>query len=191
MPSAYFHPRDEKLEMELKSVMQVRIAGVVNESVVDGPGIRTVIFFQGCPHACPGCHNPETWNFRGGRELSVSDLIRSLKVTPLISGVTFSGGEPFGQAEVASALGASLKALGLNLWVYTGFLWEQLLNNLKKPGYAELINLADVVVDGPFQQELKRSDLSFRGSANQRLIRVKASLNDGKVVEWYPESVAI
>jgi anaerobic ribonucleoside-triphosphate reductase activating protein len=191
MPSAYFHPRDEKLEMELKSVMQVRIAGVVNESVVDGPGIRTVIFFQGCPHACPGCHNPETWNFRGGRELSVSDLIRSLKVTPLISGVTFSGGEPFGQAEVASALGASLKALGLNLWVYTGFLWEQLLNNLKRPGYAELINLADVVVDGPFQQELKRSDLSFRGSTNQRLIRVKASLNDGKVVEWYPESVAI
>jgi anaerobic ribonucleoside-triphosphate reductase activating protein len=191
MPSAYFHPRDEKLEMELKSVMQVRIAGVVNESVVDGPGIRTVIFFQGCPHACPGCHNPETWNFRGGRELSVSDLIRSLKVTPLISGVTFSGGEPFGQAEAASALGASLKALGLNLWVYTGFLWEQLLNNLKKPGYAELINLADVVVDGPFQQELKRSDLSFRGSTNQRLIRVKASLNDGKVVEWYPESVAI
>jgi anaerobic ribonucleoside-triphosphate reductase activating protein len=191
MPSAYFHPRDEKLEMELKSVMLVRIAGVVNESVVDGPGIRSVIFFQGCPHACPGCHNPETWDFQGGREFSVSDLIQSLKLTPLISGVTFSGGEPFGQAKAVSALGASLKALGLNLWIYTGFIWEQLLINLKKPGYAELINLADVVVDGPFQQEHKRSDLPFRGSANQRLIRVKASLTSGKVVEWYPESVAI
>jgi anaerobic ribonucleoside-triphosphate reductase activating protein len=177
--------------MELKSVMLVRIAGVVNESIVDGPGIRIAIFFQGCPHACPGCHNPQTWNFQGGRELSVSELVQSLKVTPLISGVTFSGGEPFGQAEAAVCIGAALKARGINLWVYTGFLWEQLLIDFNKPGYAELLNLADVVVDGPFQQELKRSDLPFRGSANQRLIRVKASLTDGRVAEWYPESVVI
>jgi anaerobic ribonucleoside-triphosphate reductase activating protein len=171
--------------------MKARIAGVVNESIVDGPGIRITIFFQGCPHACRGCHNPQTWDFGNGRELSVSALIQSLKVTPLISGVTFSGGEPFSQAEAAAGIGASLKALGLNLWVYTGFLWEQLLLDFKKPGYAELLNLADVVVDGPFQQEYKRSDLPFRGSANQRLIRAKASLTSNRVLEWSPERTAI
>jgi anaerobic ribonucleoside-triphosphate reductase activating protein len=171
--------------------VKVRIAGVVNESVVDGPGIRTAIFFQGCPHACPGCHNPQTWSFQGGQELSILELMRSLKITPLISGVTFSGGEPFGQAEAAANLGAPLKSLGLNLWVYTGFRWEQLLSNLAKPGYSELLNLTDVVVDGPFQKDLKRSDLPFRGSANQRLVLVKESLTSGKIVEWYPESVAV
>lgn len=166
-----------------------RIAGVTTESVVDGPGIRSTIFFQGCPHACPGCHNPDTWRLDGGKEIKVADVIKLLKINPLVSGVTFSGGEPFQQAQVAVALGRYLRELGLNLWVYTGYTWEFLLANLDRPGYKELLELTEVLVDGPFIREKQDLGLLFRGSANQRLINVQESLAKGTVVTWQPSGM--
>jgi anaerobic ribonucleoside-triphosphate reductase activating protein len=167
----------------------VRISGVVNESVVDGLGIRTAVFFQGCCHGCPGCHNPETWDLRGGVEVAVADLIPQLKLNPLVSGVTFSGGEPFLQAGPAAVLGKIIKQMGLNLWVYTGFTWEDLTNDQGLP-FKELLEIADVLIDGPFVEKLQEGRLAFRGSSNQRIIDVQASLKTGKVVE-FPATVDI
>jgi anaerobic ribonucleoside-triphosphate reductase activating protein len=174
---------------EAGQTMKVQIAGIVHESIVDGPGVRTTVFFQGCPHGCAGCHNPQTWNPAGGTAYCVSELIARLQPNPLEKGLTFSGGEPFCQAEQAALLGANFKTQGLGLWVYTGFLWEELLADLARPGYRELLQLADVIVDGPFRQDLKKLGLVFRGSANQRLIKVSESMAAGQVVEWRPESV--
>ena len=128
----------------------VKIAGIVNESIVDGPGLRTTIFFQGCIHACDGCHNPDTWNLNGGIELTLTELIRKLRLNPLISGITYSGGEPFLQAEAAAKLGRFLTKMGLGLWIYTGYRWEGLISQLYKPGISELLQIARVIVYGPF-----------------------------------------
>lgn len=166
----------------------LRIAGISYESVVDGPGIRTTVFFQGCPHACPECHNPQTWDIGGGFEITMGELIPKLKLNPLISGVTFSGGEPFLQAIAAAECALYLKGLGLDLWVYTGYTWEYLLSNPGVTGVKKLLESADVIVDGPFLKELKTS-LTFRGSSNQRFINVRSSLDSGKVVEWQPISL--
>jgi anaerobic ribonucleoside-triphosphate reductase activating protein len=164
----------------------VRIAGVTTESVVDGPGIRSTIFFQGCPHACPGCHNPNTWRFDGGKEISLTELIRLLDLNPLVTGVTFSGGEPFQQAPVVALLGQRLRRAGLNIWVYTGFTWDFLKENLDRAGYKELLEVAEVLIDGPFIQEQRDLSLLFRGSANQRLIKVTESMASGRIVLWQP-----
>lgn len=161
----------------------VRISGVVNESVVDGPGIRTTVFFQGCCHECSGCHNPETWDLRGGVEVTVADLIPRLKLNPLVAGVTFSGGDPFLQAGSAAVLGKIIKKMGLSLWVYTGFIWENLLNS-QHPQFKELLEVTDVIIDGPFVENLLDRHLVFKGSRNQRIIDAQASLKTGKVVEW-------
>ncbi len=162
--------------------IKARIAGVVTESVVDGPGVRAVVFFQGCNRVCPGCHNPETWDINGGQEVSLVELIPMLKLNPLVNGITFSGGEPFLQAYPAAVLGGILKEMGLTLWVYTGFTWEDLLVNFEKPGFKELLRIADIVIDGPFIKELKSTDNSFKGSHNQRIINAKTSLMEGRVV---------
>ncbi|MEA4910213.1 MAG: anaerobic ribonucleoside-triphosphate reductase activating protein [Anaerolineaceae bacterium] len=168
--------------------IRLRIAGVVPESVSDGPGLRTTIFFQGCPHACPGCHNPHTWRFDGGREYSLHALLESLPLNFLISGVTFSGGEPFAQAVGAARLAACIKAVKPNLWVYSGYCWEDLLARRSEPGFGELIEHIDVLVDGPYRQELRSTSLPFRGSSNQRLICVPESLRAGRVVEMRIEN---
>ncbi|HEX7715057.1 MAG TPA: anaerobic ribonucleoside-triphosphate reductase activating protein [Bacillota bacterium] len=177
----------ENFLIDQASQTTVRIAGVATESVVDGPGIRSTVFFQGCRHACPGCHNPETWDTAGGRQVTLAELIDLLKLNPLISGVTFSGGEPFLQAGPAAVLGNHLRKLGLNLWVYTGFTWEDLMNTPDHPENQALLEIATVVVDGPFRQQLKDLSLPFRGSANQRLIDAQASLAAGRVVIWSPD----
>lgn len=168
---------------------RIKIAGIAYESIVDGPGLRTTIFFQGCIHACDGCHNPNTWNFNGGMELTLTDLVRQLRLNPLISGITYSGGEPLLQAEAAAKLGRFLKKLGLDLWIYTGYYWEEIINQLDKPGIHELLQIASVIVDGPFVKEQKTATLPFRGSANQRVILVAESLKSGKIIEWTPEAV--
>lgn len=167
----------------------VRIAGIANESTVDGPGLRCTIFFQGCPHACDGCHNPETWDPTAGREITLTGLISALKLNPLIKGVTFSGGEPLLQAVPLAELGGFLKKLNLNIWIYTGYTWEYLLEHSNRPGYLELLKVTDVLVDGPFKQGLKSLTLPFRGSRNQRLIQVPESLKTGTIVEWRPAAV--
>ncbi len=168
----------------------VRIAGIARESVVDGSGLRCTIFFQGCRHACNGCHNPETWDSEGGELLGLAELIDRLDLNPLLAGVTFSGGEPFLQAPAAALFADFLKSRGLNLWVYTGFTWEY-LNRCREAGYQELLNLADILVDGPFQINKKDPRLMFRGSSNQRIIRVPDSLAAGTVKLWEPRQVVI
>lgn len=170
---------------------KVRIAGIARESVVDGPGIRSTIFFQGCPHACPGCHNPDTWRFDGGSEIGLTDLIRLLDLNPLVTGVTFSGGEPFQQAQSAAVLGRYLRKLGLNIWVYTGYTWDFLMANLERPGYKELLEVAEVLIDGPFIREQRDPSLLFRGSANQRLIKVTESMASGRIVLWQPPGMDV
>lgn len=179
-------PGTESFLTDQASQTFVRIAGVATESVVDGPGIRSTIFFQGCGHACPGCHNPETWDPDGGRQVTLVELLNLLKLNPLVSGVTFSGGEPFLQAGPAAVLGNYLRKLGLNLWVYTGYTWEELMDQPDHPEYQALLEIAAVVVDGPFQQQVKDPGLPFRGSTNQRLIDAPASLAAGRVVTWSP-----
>jgi len=172
--------------------MKVQIAGVAQESVTDGPGVRSVIFFQGCPHACPGCHNPQTWDPAGGREYDCETLLKTLVLTPLLSGVTLSGGEPFLQAEAAARIAKFVKSGGIsslrmNVWVYTGFVWEQLLRDADKPGYRSLISLADAIVDGPYRKDLRDLSLPYRGSSNQRILLPGLSLEQGRAVPWNPE----
>jgi anaerobic ribonucleoside-triphosphate reductase activating protein len=176
-----FKMKSPGIEEDLNSIT-VRISGLVHESVVDGPGIRTTVFFQGCHHGCPGCHNPETWDVKGGTEISLDDLIPRLKWNPLVAGVTFSGGEPFLQAGPAAILGKNIKRMGLTLWVYTGFHWETLTDS-KNPQFQELLETADVLIDGPFIKNQQDLNLVFKGSRNQRVIDVQASLTMGKVVE--------
>lgn len=162
---------------------EIRIAGVVRESVVDGPGLRAVVFFQGCPHRCPGCHNPETWDFNGGTIKATDEIWDLLRYTPLLSGITLSGGEPFLQPAGALALAEKTRSVGGNIVIYTGYLWEELLAR-PEPEVQRLLDITFLIVDGPFKQEEKEAGLVFRGSRNQRLIDVQRSLRDGKAVLW-------
>jgi anaerobic ribonucleoside-triphosphate reductase activating protein len=162
--------------------MKVQIAGIAKESVTDGPGLRTTIFFQGCSHACPGCHNPQTWSFSGGTQYDLEDFIRQLPDTPLIKGVTLTGGDPFYQPQSAAIIAHEYKKRDKDIWVYTGFTWEELLSGAKTE-MLELLKTCDVLVDGPFIQAQMDLTLPFRGSSNQRLIAVQESLKSGKIVE--------
>lgn len=161
----------------------LRIAGTVNDSIVDGEGIRFTIFTQGCPHNCRGCHNPQTHDFNGGELVEVSTLLEKIKANPLLDGVTFSGGEPFCQAEILSELGKSIKSLGLNIVTYTGYTFEELYSNLNKKGWRNLLEVTDILIDGKFVLELKDWQIKFRGSSNQRYIDCRESLKQGRAVE--------
>lgn len=148
----------------------MRISGMVQDSIVDGPGLRFVLFTQGCPHACPGCHNPETHDPSGGREVSVAEIIREMQKNPLTDGLTLSGGEPFLQATDAAEIAKAARASGLNVWCYTGFTREELL---QMPAASILLDEIDVLVDGRFEQAQKNLQLKWRGSENQRIITLK------------------
>ena len=161
----------------------MRIANTVSDSIVDGPGLRFTVFTQGCPHHCPGCHNPDTHDPAGGREVSVEELGAELVKNPLTDGLTLSGGEPFCQAADCAALARMAHERGLNVWTYTGYTYERLLEG-DLPGALELLDQTDVLVDGPFLLAEKSYEALFRGSANQRLIDVKASKAAGHVVLW-------
>ena len=150
---------------------KLRISGVVPESIVDGPGIRFTVFTQGCPHHCPGCHNPQTHAFDGGQLVDVEELAAQMEENPLLTGVTFSGGEPFCQPEPLCELAALVKARGKHVMVYSGYTLEQLLEMGKtKPAVRRLLQLADTLVDGRYVEELRDLTLEFRGSSNQRII---------------------
>ena len=170
--------------------MKVRLAGIVNESVSDGPGLRIAVFFQGCAHHCPGCHNPQTWDFDGGEEYEVEDLLCRLIDTPLIRGVTLSGGDPFFQPEAALAVAQAFHERGKDVWAYTGYVWEVLIQN-QNSAVQELIRQCNVIVDGPFLQAQAVPGLRYCGSTNQRLIAVSESLENGKVQEWVSAFSAI
>ena len=161
----------------------LRLAGVIRESIVDGPGIRFGVFAQGGPHRCPGCQNPQTWPREGGFEATPGQIAGELKKNPLLKGITLSGGEPFCQPEGMAALAAEARRQGLDVVVYTGYTYEALLaKGAREPGILTLLEQTDILIDGPFLQALKSYDLSFMGSSNQRAIDVKASLEKGETV---------
>ncbi|MDO4566411.1 MAG: anaerobic ribonucleoside-triphosphate reductase activating protein [Oscillospiraceae bacterium] len=160
---------------------RLRLAGVVGDSITDGPGLRTTVFVQGCPHACEGCHNPETHSFEGGYEGDTEELLRQIAKNPLLSGVTFSGGEPFCQAGALAELGEGVKALGLELAAYTGYTFEKLLGS-GSGEQKKLLGLLDVLVDGRFVLAERSLELKFKGSRNQRILDVQKSLELGDAV---------
>ncbi len=145
--------------------------GEAPESIVDGPGLRYSIFVQGCPHHCPGCHNPQSHSFGTGYKKTTDELLSSIKENPLLAGVTFSGGEPFCQAEALCELARAIKALGLNIYIYSGYTIEQLLEKaVQNPFIKELLYTCDTLIDGPYIEQQRNLDLLFRGSENQRII---------------------
>ena len=160
--------------------MNMRIAGTVNDSIVDGAGLRFTVFTQGCPHHCPGCHNPQTHAFDGGKEMDVEEIIRAFRKNPLLDGITLSGGEPFCQSEACLLLAQAAHASGLNVWAYSGYTYEELLAG--KSEWQNLLREVDVLVDGRFILEKRTLECRFRGSSNQRLIDVPASLKSGTIV---------
>lgn len=159
----------------------LRVAGVIDESIVDGPGIRFVIFTQGCPHHCAGCHNPQTHDFDGGEQVLISRLLEDILENPLVSGVTLSGGEPFCQPKPLAELAQELKRRGKHVMAYTGYTWEQ-LRSKQDADIERLLAQCDVLVDGKFIESQKDMLLRFRGSRNQRLIDVQKSLQADQVV---------
>lgn len=156
----------------------LNLSGIVEDSIVDGPGIRVCIFCQGCPHHCPGCHNPETWVFDQGQDFEETRILDIVKGNPLCHGVTFSGGEPFAQAEGFAKLARLLKAEGYEVASYSGYTFEALLHGT--PDQRALLEAIDILIDGPFVLSEKSLELSFRGSKNQRILDVKRSLAAGQ-----------
>lgn len=162
---------------------KIKIAGIVEESIVDGPGIRFVIFTQGCPHKCKGCHNPQTHDFSLGRYEDIDKLVDMIDENPLLSGITLSGGEPFLQPLVLANLIDKIKNKNLDVITYTGYKYEELVQSQNKD-ILELLKRTDVLIDGKFVLELKDENLEFRGSSNQRAIYVKKSMKKGSIIEY-------
>ena len=159
----------------------LELSGIVSDSIVDGPGIRTTIFSQGCPHHCPGCHNPETWAFGCGTLIPVEAVAEIVQSNPLCRGVTFSGGEPFAQAGEFAQLAVLLKEKGYEVASYSGYTFEALLNGTEDQKL--LLGTIDILIDGPYIQAQKSLEIAFRGSRNQRILDVKKSLAAGCAVE--------
>ncbi len=151
----------------------IRIAGIVKESIVDGPGLRYTVFSQGCPHRCKGCHNESTHDFEGGYDYELGRILEEIESDPLLSGVTFTGGEPFCRPKGFFKLGAAIKKRGLDLVAYSGYTLEELRELAEKDGDVKnLLGIVDYLVDGPFMLEERDLTLEFRGSRNQRFIRM-------------------
>ena len=161
----------------------VRLAGIAYESLVNGPGMRRVFFAQGCKHKCKGCFNPETHSFEGGKIMDMDKLINDVLDNPMLKGVTFSGGDPIEQAHSFSYMAKAFKNSNLDIWCYTGYTFEELLEAMKvDTSIKELLNNIDVLVDGKFEINNKKEGLKYKGSSNQRIIDVKKSLDTGEVV---------
>lgn len=165
--------------------MTIQLAGISKESTVDGPGIRYVIFTQGCLHRCWGCHNPQTHEIFDGYQMDVDEILKQIDSNPLLDGVTFSGGEPLLHLTQLLYLALKIKERGLNIILYTGFIWEKLLTK-RHILYLPLLENIDVVIDGKYVQELRSTELKFIGSSNQRIIDVQKSLQSQSIVlmDW-------
>jgi anaerobic ribonucleoside-triphosphate reductase activating protein len=161
---------------------KLRIYGTADDSIVDGPGIRFAVFAQGCHHHCPGCHNPGSQPFAGGREVDVAELQQMIAANPLLAGITLTGGEPFEQPGPLLELAVWAHGRGLNVWAYSGYLYEQLAAGEPSPLAAELLAQCDVLVDGPFVESQASYESRWRGSTNQRIIDIPASLQAGAAV---------
>lgn len=159
----------------------LRIAGIEKESITDGIGIRYTVFTQGCKHKCLGCHNPETHDINGGYDITIDEIIEDLKSNPLLDGITLSGGDPFFQAKECIELLVRIRKelKHLNVWAYSGFTFEQLLRN---KDMREMLDLVDVLVDGRFVLKRRTLESRFKGSENQRIIDVRKSLENNKVI---------
>lgn len=149
----------------------MKVMNILHDSVVDGEGLRTVIFFAGCPHFCVGCHNPQSWNIKNGTEMTVKEIIKEVEKNTLTD-VTFSGGDPFLQAKEVKEVAKAVKNRGKNLWVYTGYTLEEIQSS-QNNDMIELLHYTDVLVDGRFELRNRDVTLPFRGSSNQRIIRLK------------------
>ena len=157
------------------------IMEIIEDTTVDGPGLRTAIYAAGCCHACPGCHNPTSWDIHNGRPMEIEEIVRRILDDPFAD-VTFSGGDPFYQVEGFTLLAQAIKTNSRkSIWCYTGYSFEQIM---QRPKLASLLPYIDVLVDGRFIRELRDESLRFRGSSNQRLIDVPASLRQGRVIGW-------
>ena len=163
------------------------LAGIQGDSIVDGPGIRTAFFAQGCPHHCPGCHNPATHDFRGGRETTTEAILAEVDANPLLAGITFSGGEPFMQPAPLARLAREIHARGLTVWSYTGFTLEELQQRCN-PAINALLAEVDVLIDGRFLEEQRDLTLAFRGSSNQRIIDMHHWRKTGKIKLLYTDT---
>ncbi len=171
----------------------LRLYGTATDSIVDGPGLRYTVFVQGCSHACSGCHNPESQPYEGGTVKKVDDLVGEILANKLIQGVTLSGGEPLDQSAGILDLARKLSENDIPLWLYTGYLIEDVAKGRPDERAREVVSLCEVVVDGPFVETMHSYDLSWRGSSNQRLVDVQASKKAGKIVLWekdqsYPQA---
>lgn len=160
----------------------IRVAGVVNDSITDGPGLRYTLFVQGCPHHCPGCHNPQTHPFEGGSLRGAEEIGREILKNPMLSGLTLSGGEPVCQAAALVPLCQMVRSGGLEIALYSGYTFEQLAA-MEDKEVRELLSLCDVLIDGPFLQQQRSLALLFRGSKNQRILNLPESLKEGRAVE--------
>ena len=169
----------------VKKTMEIRLAGLEPESIVDGPGYRFTVFVQGCPHNCPGCHNPQTHDFSGGHLADTDDVIAHLGKNPLVRGLTLSGGEPMMQPEPLYLIAKAAKEKGMNVWCYTGFTLDELLRE-NRADRMRLLSAVDVLVDGPFRSHERSLDLLYRGSKNQRLIDMPATLKSGTIRLYAP-----
>jgi anaerobic ribonucleoside-triphosphate reductase activating protein len=154
----------------MNNYTKIRVSGFARESVVDGPGIRFVIFVQGCHHGCPGCHNPQTHDPQGGKEIAVDEILAMIDSNPLLDGVTLSGGEPFLQAKALAELARHCRDRNLSVVVYTGFYYEEILADSSNRDWQELLSQTDILIDGPFEREKRTTELMFRGSSNQRIL---------------------
>lgn len=163
--------------------MELRIAGIESESIVDGPGFRLAVFAQGCPHHCPGCHNPQTHPFEGGQIMYTDELLAMLDKNPLLRGVTLSGGEPFCQPEAMAQLARQTHQRGKDVVCFTGYTLEQLLE-MDDSNIRALLEQVDILIDGPYIEEQRDLTLLFRGSSNQRLIDLPKTLADGQIHLW-------
>ena len=161
----------------------IYIAGIEPESIVDGPGYRYTIFTQGCPHNCPGCHNPETHPLEGGTKVEIEQIFAEVKVKPVLRGVTFSGGEPFLQAKPLAALAKCIHSIGKTVITYSGYTYEYLCEYAtEENGWADLLEQTDYLIDGPYIEEQASLEIKFRGSRNQRIIDIKRTRQLGSVV---------
>jgi anaerobic ribonucleoside-triphosphate reductase activating protein len=194
------------------SAPEIELYGTADDSIVDGPGIRLAIFVQGCAQACPGCHNPQAQPYSGGKAVSAQELVDKVRANPLLAGITLSGGEPFDQAQALLPLAKTVREMGLTVWAYSGYTFEELYDaqglelktgepdaglalqssehdagwgsnfNNQTAARRELLRFVDVLVDGPYLESQRDLDLLWRGSANQRVIDVAATLAAGEVV---------
>lgn len=160
----------------------LRVIYIVDGTTVDGPGFRTSIYFAGCTHHCPGCHNPSTWDPNAGHDMTIAELLNKIKENDF--DVTFTGGDPIFQVEKITILAQEIKKMGKKIWLYTGYTFEALISN---PKLAQILPYIDVVVDGPFIEAKRDTSLLFKGSANQRLIDVNYWLNTKSIKIWESE----